>query len=240
MMIIRKKIGRNKFYCSFVVAAAGTSQRMSGQNKLFAQVGGKPILAHTLTALQKIEEIDEIIVVTRAEDIAAVAELCEDFAIDKATKVICGGDTRLESALSGVYEVSPRASLIGIHDGARPFVPEDVVKKAIEAAKECSAAAPAVPVAYTVKYAEKGLVQKTVDRENLFEIQTPQVFSAEIIKAALKNAVTNNLPVTDDCMAVEAIGFPVKLTQGSTENIKLTTPVDIVFAEAIFQMRSGL
>lgn len=226
--------------CSVVVAAAGASTRMDGQNKLFVEIGGMPILAHTLTALDTCREIREIIVVTRAEDIDVVASLCAEHMVSKISKVIVGGQTRLESVYYGVLQAAPDSKLIAVHDGARPFVTNGIVKSTIEAALKYSAAAPAVPVTSTVKQAKNGMVVHTLNRDELFEIQTPQIFVSELIKGALQNAVDKKLHITDDCMAVEAIGFPVRLTAGTRENIKLTTSVDIAFAEAIYKMRRGI
>ena len=223
--------------CSAVVAAAGSSARMEGTNKLFAEIGGKPVLALALTALSKCREISEIIVVTRESDLTAVADICSTYGISKISKIITGGKTRLDSVYNGVMQVSPDSKLIAVHDGARPFVTEQIVSAAIEAALKYLAAAPAVPVTSTIKLARDGIVEKTIDRANLYEIQTPQVFIAELLKGALQNAVDRALYITDDCMAVEAIGCRVKLTEGSRENIKLTTAADIKYAEAIDKAR---
>ena len=226
--------------CTFVIAAAGISERMKGQNKLFALVGGVPILARTLIAIEKCEMVSEIIVVTRSEDLVNVSELCRDFSISKVTKIVCGGQTRLESVLIGVSEVSPRAKLIGVHDGARPFITSSVIMKTIKAADEFGAAAPAVPVSDTMKNAQNNFVTSTLPRDQLFIVQTPQIFLPELIKGALQNAAETKLNITDDCMAVEAIGAAVALTEGSPENIKITTPIDLAFADAIVQMRRDL
>jgi 2-C-methyl-D-erythritol 4-phosphate cytidylyltransferase len=223
--------------CSVVVAAAGSSARMQGTNKLLINIGGKPVLAHTLTALNKCREVAEIIVVTRSEDMNTVAQLCGTYKVTKISKIIVGGETRLESVYNGVLQVSPASALIAVHDGARPFVTESIVSNTVEAALKFSAAAPAVPVTSTIKLAKNGMVEKTIEREHLYEVQTPQIFAAEILKGALQNAVDKSLYITDDCMAVEAIGCPVKLTEGSRENIKLTTVADIAYAEAVNKAR---
>ena len=225
--------------CSVVVAAAGSSARMGGIDKLFLEIGGIPVLAHTLRALAGCRSIREIIVVTREEEVEKVAEMCAGHQITKISKIIAGGATRMESVYNGVLQVSPEAELIAIHDGARPFVTENLIALVVEAAAKYNAAAPAVPVTSTVKQAKNGMVVKTIDRSELFEIQTPQIFTAELIKAALQNAVDQSLYITDDCMAVEALGCPVKLTSGSRENIKLTTKADIIYAEALFSRRQS-
>jgi 2-C-methyl-D-erythritol 4-phosphate cytidylyltransferase len=235
--MFQKRRTQQKAVCSVVVAAAGASSRMEGLNKLFTDIGGKPVLAHTLSSLNQCPEISEIIVVTREADMAAVAELCLNHKITKLSKIVIGGQTRMESVYNGVQQVSTASKLIAIHDGARPFVTEELVSKTIAAALTFTAAAPAVPVIATIKQVKKGFVEKTIDRDELYEVQTPQVFIAELIKGALQNAVDKSLYITDDCMAAEAIGCPVKLTEGLRENIKLTTAADIVYAEAIYQAR---
>lgn len=224
--------------CSAVVAAAGSSARMEGINKLFVEIGGKPVLAHTLTTLSKCREIREIIVVARETEMTEVARICGAYHIAKISKIIAGGRTRLESVYNGVMQVLPDTKLIAVHDGARPFLTERLVTAAVEAALKFSAAAPAVPLTSTIKIAKNGIVERTIERDNLYEVQTPQVFAAELLKGALQNAIDKSLYITDDCMAVEAIGCRVKLTEGSRENIKLTIADDILFAEVIAKKRS--
>ena len=130
-------------HCSAVIVAAGSSQRM-GSDKLLHNLGIMPVLARTLLAFQDCELVDEIVVVTRMEKIVEVAGLCKKYRIDKASKVISGGATRMESALAGVSEVKKRARLIAIHDGARPLVSVDLIEKTVRAAAEYKAAVPAV------------------------------------------------------------------------------------------------
>lgn len=241
---IRKILGRRSegtdALCSVVVPAAGSSRRMAGVNKLFEELGGMPVLARTLRALDACGKVGEIIVVTREEDIVAVYDLCRTYGVQKVTDIVVGGSTRMESVYIGVGQASADSSLIAVHDGARPLVTEDVISRAIDAAAVHTAAAPAVKVTSTVKRAVNHIVTETVDRETLFEIQTPQVFNADLLKAALQNAMDRGLTVTDDCMAVEAIGASVYLSEGSYENIKITTPTDLRIAEAILAERGEI
>ncbi|MEG2119386.1 MAG: 2-C-methyl-D-erythritol 4-phosphate cytidylyltransferase [Pseudoflavonifractor sp.] len=224
-------------YCAAVVPAAGSSVRMEGQDKLLLTLGDDPVLVHTLRALESSACIREIVVVTRQDLIVPVARLCGDYGLDKVSKVVAGGASRTESVLAGVREVSERAELIAIHDGARPLVTAEVIYGAVLRAAECGAAAPAVPMKDTVKQAEKGFVTATPDRETLFAVQTPQVFEAALIYGALQKSVTDGAVLTDDCSAVERLGMSVALTKGSYENIKITTSVDLLMAEAILQGR---
>lgn len=227
-------------YCAAVVPAAGSATRMGGQDKILSPLDGWPVLMHTLKALEGSTLIDEIVVVTRGDLIVPVSQLCKDYALSKVTKVIAGGDSRTRSVLLGIMEVSEKAKFIAIHDGARPLVTTDVIDGAILQAISCGAAAPAVPVKDTVKRAAGGMVAVTLDRDSLFAVQTPQVFDADLILAALKKAEDDSAQITDDCAAVERMGMSVALTQGSYENIKITTPIDLIMAEAILQERNIL
>ena len=216
-----------------VVLAAGASTRMEGVDKIFAPILGIPALARTLAAFQSSAVIDEILVVTRSDQIAQVGELCKTYALDKVRLVVRGGDSRLASALIGVGEVRRDAELIAIHDGARPLVSLKVIEDAVMRAAECGAAVPAVPVSDTVKIGVDGYIWETPRRDTLFSAQTPQVFQAELIKAALTRCRESGVEVTDDASAVEQLGMRVALTAGDRQNIKLTTQEDLLLAEAI-------
>ena len=219
--------------CTAVIVAAGRSKRMGGEDKLFIEIHGVPVLAYSLNAFQYCGYVNEIIIVTREDCLENVSQICKGFGIDKASKVIIGGNTRLLSVMNGVFAAHDKAKLIAIHDGARPCIESVVIDRAIESAAKNHAVAPAIPVSSTIKRANGNIVVDTIDRSDLFEIQTPQVFDAGLIKAALTNAVKKSIEITDDCMAVELIGAPVHITEGSRNNIKLTTGEDINIAAAI-------
>lgn len=236
---LRKKREPQGPRCSAVVPAAGSSRRMEGQDKILLPLDDVPVLVHTLQALSASEYIQEIVVVTREDLIVPVGQLCRDCALDKVTKVLIGGATRADSVLAGVEEVSGRAELIAVHDGARPLVTVEVIDETIRKAAECGAAAPAVPVKDTIKRAVDGVVAETSDRAQLFAIQTPQVFDGDLLLGALRKAVEDGAAITDDCSAVERIGMKVCLTEGSYENIKITTPADMLVAEAILHSRDA-
>ena len=226
-------------FCSAVVLAAGNSKRM-GKDKILMPIGGVPVIAHTLKALQSSDSIDDIVVVTKYESIQEIADICNNYGVSKVSRVIRGGKTRLESALIGVSNVSEKATLIAIHDGARPFVSEKLIERTVHAAKTHSAAAPAVSSSDTVRILNsKGAVAETPDRELVAIVQTPQVFQAELIKAALTRAMDKGIRVTDDCSAVEAMGYKITIVAGEADNIKLTTTKDLYAAEGILAERSG-
>jgi len=218
-----------KPFCTMVVLAAGSSKRM-GRDKLMMEVGGVPVLVRSLQAMQNCAAVDELIVVTRTSRLEEIAALRDRYGLTKMTKVVVGGMTRAESSLAGVLAASNRATLIGIHDAARPLVTDDIITETIQAAKKSRAAAPGIPVRDTVKRTAGGVITG---------IQTPQVFQADLIKAALTNAMRKHLAITDDCSAVEQLRVKPVVTQGSDENLKITTPIDIELAESILRRRGG-
>lgn len=232
-----KKSETKEPHCSAVIVAAGSSQRM-GSDKLMMKLGEIPVLARTLKAFQSSPLVDEIVVVTRLDKLQEIADLCKEYGIDKVSRVIAGGKTRTESALAGVSEVSSSAKLIAIHDGARPLVTADVILRTVYAAAEHMAAAPAVPSVDTLKAVDaEGCIIGTVDRETTLRIQTPQIFRAELIKGALTKAVEKGMTLTDDCAAAEMMGVRTKTVLGDEDNIKITTPRDMLFAAEILKER---
>lgn len=220
-------------YCSVVVPAAGTASRMQGIDKILAELGGVPILIRTLQALQQCPLMDEIVVVTREDLILPIGKLAGQYGLSKVKKVIRGGADRAESVSLGLSELSPETELVAIHDGARPFVSQELLREVLTTAAETHAAAPAIPVIDTIKVAQGGIIQSTPDRSTLFAVQTPQVFEKSLIVEALARARAMGIPLTDDCSAVEAMGRPVTLTTGSRENMKITTPIDMAMGEVI-------
>lgn len=235
--MLKRKKKETTPYCAAIVAAAGSSRRMGGADKIMLPLHKEPVIVHTLRALEYCPYIQEIVVVTREDQIVPLSKLCSDYFFTKVSKVILGGETRAHSVRLGLQEVSDRAELIAIQDGARPLVTPQVLEEAIKTAAKCGAAAPAVPVKDTIKRAVDGIVKETPDRSELFAVQTPQVFEADLIRAAVYEAVEKGLPVTDDCSAVERMGMKVTLTRGSEENIKITTPADLAVAEALLEWR---
>lgn len=225
--------------CSAVIVAAGRASRMEGVDKILCPMGGRPLLAYTLAPFQSSDLVDEIVIVTREDLMVAIGDLCRREGFSKVRRVVKGGESRTESVLAGLRAADPEAALLAIHDGARPFVTREVIETAIEAARQCSAAAPAIPVKDTIKRAKDGVIQETPDRDELFAVQTPQVFDADLIRTAETKAMEEGASLTDDCSAVERLGFPVHLTQGSEENLKITTPADLLWADAIIAERMG-
>ena len=203
------------------------------------EVEGEPVLAHTLRAIDAATLVDEIILATRTECLAEMAELCQRCGLQKPVRVVVGGETRTHSVLAAALEANEKARLIAVHDGARPLIRPEQIDELIRFGERTYAAAPAVPVSDTIKRTEPstGRVLETPDRAALFAVQTPQVFQAELLKAALQSAVNAEVTLTDDCSAVERLGKEVYLTAGDPENIKITRPLDLRLAEAILAER---
>lgn len=219
--------------CAAVIVAAGSATRMNGIDKIMSELGGIPMILRTVRAMAASEKIDEIVVVTREDLIEKVTEICR--CERKFRKAIPGGNSRAESVMNGIRSVN--TDFVAIHDGARPFVTTRIIDETIKEASEYGAAAPAIPVKDTIKVAREHRIVSTPDRSTLFAVQTPQVFDRMKIISALEDAMHHQIPLTDDCSAAEAAGIEVFLTEGSNENIKITTPVDLAFCEAILKWR---
>jgi len=217
-----------------IIAAGGTSSRMEGINKLFEEIDGVPVLAMTISVFESCKNISEIIVVCNENDIVAVADLCALMRFKKVKKIVKGGENRVISVSNGLAALSDDIKIVAIQDGARPLVTEEIINRTITSAAQYGSGAPCVPVKDTVKRAVNGIVTETPDRATLFAVQTPQTFDKDLIKAAIFNAIDKNLPITDDCSAVEAIGGKVVLTKGSYDNIKITVPGDLALARTIY------
>jgi 2-C-methyl-D-erythritol 4-phosphate cytidylyltransferase len=220
---------------SAIVVAAGRSKRFKGRaSKILAKINNKPVIYYSLSVLSRHRDIREIIVVASPKNIKAIEEIIRRYKINKVKKVILGGKERQDSVFQGLGALSEATKDVLIHDGARPFIDSKIISLVITAAKASGAAVVGVKVKPTIKRADSGLwVKETLDRENLWEIQTPQVFSKNIILKAYKNS--GRAKVTDDATLIEKIGIKVKIALGSYSNIKITTPDDLSAAEAIFR-----
>lgn len=232
-----KKRRDEKPTCSAVIVAAGNSQRM-GSDKIMMKLGAMPVLARTVLAFENNEYIDEIIIVTRTEKLQEIADMCHKNGLHKVKKVISGGATRMESALAGVSAARHGAELIAIHDGARPLVSQGLISRTVLAAQEWRSVVPAIASTDTLKTVDaRGFITGTVDRASTVRIQTPQVFNGDLIKGALTKAVEKGLTLTDDCSAMEMMGIKTFVVEGDPENIKITTPEDLVMVRAIVESR---
>ena len=217
-----------------VIAAAGSSSRMGGRDKLAEPLDGIPVILRTLAAVEAVQEIREIVVVTREDRVEEYRRLLGQ--CSRLRAVVPGGSTRQESVRNGVRALSPDCTLAAIHDGARPLVTPEVFARCIEAARSCGAATAAVPVKDTIKLADEvGRVLDTPDRSRLWAVQTPQIFDRERYLRAAEEAERQGLSCTDDCQLFEAMGWEVQLVMGDYRNLKLTTPEDFLAAGAYLE-----
>ena len=221
-----------------VILAAGLGKRMqAGHNKQFIEICGQSVLTHTLTVFAQIPEIAKIVLVVRAGEEDTCRNMIPEIAESKTVLAI-GGKERQDSVHNGIRAITWECEYILIHDGARPLVTEEVIRRTLLAAQNSGAAICAVPVKDTIKQADSdGNVLATIPRESLWAVQTPQVFRADLIRRAYENAYVHNHYGTDDSSLVEYLGEKIKIVTGDYENIKITTPEDIPTAEQILQKR---
>lgn len=212
-----------------IVVGAGKSTRMGGTNKLFADLGGMPVIARTLLAFQQSPVIKNIILVARDEDIFALQLLTERHGISKLSDIVCGGASRPESVLKGFSRLAEGTKSVLIHDGARPLIDGDTIAAVAEALKEHPAAVCGVTPKDTIHQIDQnGRIAKSLDRSSLLSVQTPQGVWAEEYLSACQTLDTSNL--TDDVSVMSAAGHEVVTVPGSYKNIKITTPEDLVSA----------
>ena len=220
---------------SVIIAAGGKGTRMGADiNKVYLKVMDKEILVYTIEAFQKNKNIDEIIVVTGENDIDRCYELVKKYELSKVVAVIEGGTTRQKSVFNGIK--ASKGDIVAIHDGARPLISQGEIDAVIHDCCEYDAAAVGVSVKDTLKMVdENGCIASTIDRELVCSIRTPQVFKRDIIINAHEKALDEDFEATDDCGLAELCGVKIKITNGNNENIKVTTPEDVVFVEGIWR-----
>lgn len=225
---------------SAVILAAGSSVRF-GESKVSASVGGMTVLERTLLAFNSCRAVDEIILVLPREDFEKYRRDFDSILPEKVRHVVRGGDTRQESAICGIESCHPKAEYIAIHDAARCLVTPDMIESVFREAYEHRAAAAACRVVDTVKYADdKGFIDRTIDREKVWLVSTPQIFYANMYRAAAYTARDEGFEATDDCMLAERLGFKIKLVDVGRDNIKITYKEDIARAEEILRQRGEI
>ncbi len=217
-----------------VIAAAGSSQRMAGVDKIFADLDGAPVLAHVVDTFERCLSIDQVVIIVSEQNLQMGARLLADHRWSKVTGVWAGGVRRQDSVVNGVARLTS-CDWVVIHDGARPMVTVDLIQRGLEAAAETGAAIAAVPVTDTIKVVGAGMtVEGTPPRHSLWSVQTPQVFRFSLIDQAYHNLA---FEVSDDSSAVERLGHKVKIYQGSYDNMKITTPDDLAVAGVLWRKR---
>lgn len=218
-----------------ILVAAGKGTRMGpGVDKLFLELAGRPIVAHTWCRFDRIQAIDEIVLVVREGMEGEFEKLAREFQFQKPFRLIPGGRERQNSVWNGLQAASPETEIVVIQDAARPCTPEAVVLGTIEAARRGGAAVAAQKVTDTIKESDDGvLIKRTVDRSKLWSVQTPQTFRIDVIRRALEQVRTSGEFVTDDTAACERIGQPVQLVEANAPNPKVTSPADLPFVEVL-------
>ncbi len=222
---------------SAVIVAAGKGTRMGPDvDKLFLEVAGRPVVAHTWQRFNDAACIGEIILVIRDGMQSAFAELALAFDLSKPHRFVVGGKERQDSVWNGLEALSPAARVVAIQDGARPCTSAAMIEATFAAAKEAGAAVAASAVTDTIKESADGrFAARTVDRSKLWAVQTPQTFRVEVIRRALAEVRQRGLSVTDDTAACELIGQPVRLVTGSAPNPKVTVPADLPYIELLLK-----
>ena len=222
---------------SAVIVSAGNSSRMGGINKQFLEIGNMSVIARSISVFQNCSLINEIVVVTRENDIKAIKDIVEKHKFSKVSAVVKGGETRQLSVYNGVKATSLDSDYVAIHDGARPLVTEKVIKDTLSVAFDCGAATTGVKVKDTIKVVnENNEIIDTPDRSVMRAVQTPQIFAKDLYLNAVKS-VPDSKNFTDDCMLTEAYGKTVEFVDGDYENIKITTPEDVALAESYLARR---
>lgn len=227
-----------------IVPAAGEGNRFKVQGsrfkvrKPFVLLADKPILIHTLKVLESSALISHILVIVHPDDMRLASEVIKRYRINKVQQIIPGGSTRTQSVYNGLKNISSNADIVLIHDGARPFITQEIIKQAVSGAGKYGSSVCAVQAISTMKEVDdEFFITLTPDRARFYECQTPQVFRRNIIVKAYKEAVAKGYDGTDDSALVERLGYKVKVVAGSKYNIKLTTPEDMILAEAIYAHR---
>ncbi|MGA2192618.1 MAG: 2-C-methyl-D-erythritol 4-phosphate cytidylyltransferase [Nitrospirota bacterium] len=219
-----------------LVPAAGSGTRMGGnRKKQFLLLGGKPVLAHTLKRFEDMPEVQEIIPIVPEDELELTLLHCvECEGLKKVRRLIPGGQQRQDSVYNGLKAVAKGTDYVMVHDGVRPFIKHELISLLLAAASGCDGAILAVPVKDTLKEVGKdNMVKRTLDRRVCYQVQTPQVFRFQVLMDAFKKAYAEGYYGTDEASLVERAGGKVAVVNGSYGNIKITTPEDMVLAEAL-------
>jgi 2-C-methyl-D-erythritol 4-phosphate cytidylyltransferase len=239
--IVREQVGTQMGKLGVVIVAAGKGSRMnSEESKQYLQLGGRPIVVHTLQLFQHMEEVEDIVLVVGEDDQVRCHQYVSQYACTKVKQVLIGGKERQDSVKKGIEALSASIEWVLVHDGVRPFVLKEQVLSCWNKAMEKEAAVLAVPVKDTIKIVSSaGQIQSTPDRKSLWAIQTPQAFRLSLLLQAHEQALSDNFIGTDDAMLVERLGVAVQVVEGDYYNIKITTPEDLPWAEWILKNARG-
>jgi len=220
-----------------IIVAAGMGKRMGvNKNKQYIVLGNKPVLAHTIEKFEKSPLVHEIILIIKSDEL----EYCKNniiktYGFKKVKKIVPGGKERQDSVYNGIKAID-EGNVVLVHDGARPFVSENIIEDSIKGSLKYNACVVGVPVKDTIKVvSEDNLILDTPNRKTLWQVQTPQAFKYEILKRAYDKAYEENFTGTDDASLVENLGYKVKMIMGNYENIKITTKEDLRFADSLLE-----
>jgi 2-C-methyl-D-erythritol 4-phosphate cytidylyltransferase len=221
-----------------IIPAAGSGSRFGGQiPKQFIEIAGAPIIVHTLRRFDECEEVGAMIVALRPEEVERFERALCAHEIRKPVRLVAGGDERSDSILNALVAAKEfRPEIVAVHDAVRPFVTPERISAVIARAREIGAAILAQPATDTIKEVEDGLIRRTLDRRRIWRAQTPQAFRYDLLMRANEDARAANLPAamaTDDAFLVERLGAPVAIVEGMANNIKITTPEDLILAERL-------
>lgn len=222
---------------SAIIPASGQGKRLGSRtDKAFVDICGIPLIIRTLSVFQECNDITEIILVVRQNYIDKASDLLKQYNITKPAKIVAGGNVRQDSVWNGLSAAAENCDIVVIHDAARPFITSKIISASIKSAAINKAVIAAIPVIDTIKISSDGTsIDSTPDRSNLFAVQTPQTFAIDTIKTAYKSAYNDGYYGTDDASLAERIGIKVKIIEGSYNNIKITTPNDLLTAESILK-----
>jgi 2-C-methyl-D-erythritol 4-phosphate cytidylyltransferase len=222
-----------------IIVAAGSSQRI-GFDKLFATIAEKPTIAHAMRAFERAGSVSEIIVVAREDRHDEIRKISRDEDFKKVRSIIAGGEHRQDSVRAGLDRLSSDVEYAAVHDAARPLITSEQIERVFEQCRIHGAAALAEPISDTLKRADGSLiVTDSVDRRQLYAMQTPQIFKSAVIEEAYRMAYTKNVSVTDEVSAVELLGHKVVLVLNDDFNFKITYPRDLALAEFVLKQRTG-
>jgi 2-C-methyl-D-erythritol 4-phosphate cytidylyltransferase len=233
-----KRKGFERMNYFVVIPAAGKGKRMkAGRNKLLLELEGKPVIIHTLAVFEADPSCEGIVLSIHPDERSEFEQLLLTYNIQKVYAFATGGQERQHSVYSGLKMLPPESDIVLVHDGARPFITRETIARLARSASDTGAAIAAVPVKDTIKQAEGGTVSQTVDRANLWSVQTPQAFQMAVLLPAQQKAEEEPFLGTDESSLVERTGYSVQIVESDYDNIKLTTPEDLYFARAIIAKR---
>ena len=221
-----------------VIVAAGKSERMGPDvDKAFLSLGTKPVLAYSLIAFEKCHDIDGVVLVVRKDRLDTARAMAQLFGCSKVKKIVAGGTSRQISVKNGLSSLGGDVTIVAVHDGARPCVTPAIISETIKSAKKFGSGVAAVKVTDTLKEVDKGfVVSKTIDREKMWAVQTPQTFKLDLLLKAFHAVGKKRLTVTDEASAVELVSNDVRLVPATLSNIKISVPDDLILAAALMRL----